>query len=78
MDKIELLIKEKNRYFKEKMIKNTNKIQKANEISNEDAHRTLKYSKSAENLKVFPPKKPTDTMTISGNILNKTISGSKK
>lgn len=57
LDKIQLLIQEKSKYFRQAMIKKSNKFIAEDNTRNEEADRTLKYSKSAENLKIMTSKR---------------------
>jgi hypothetical protein len=76
LDKISTLIGEKYKDLKQKVIKNSSKFINIGE-DDEVANKTLKYSKSAENLKnIQSNKRPSDTMTVVKNN-NLTVSHTK-
>ena len=58
LDTIDQLVKEKTKYFKQKMLIQSRKISSASK-PNSDADRTLKYSKSAESINTIMPYNPT-------------------
>ena len=73
MDNIQKLVAEKKKYFRQIIIKNSQQIISDENLRNEEADRTLKYSKSADNFKTIAAKTPTQAPPKSGFLSSKGV-----